>query len=98
LRSRAFATGTTWRGAGKVFGDKLQWIVEEGRPAAAILRIWRVETDKDGVDTEVQELAVFHVDAKGACQYRAVSVKTPSANDLALEQAKVAAASSCKEK
>ncbi len=34
-----------WRGASKVFGDKLEWRVSDSKPIAGILRAWRVDTD-----------------------------------------------------
>jgi hypothetical protein len=53
---RGAAATVSFRGSGKVFGDKLQWLVEDGKPQAAILRIWRTETSKEGTESEVQEL------------------------------------------
>jgi hypothetical protein len=46
-----------WRGSGKVFGDKLQWVMQDGRPGAAIIPVWRVNITKDGAEREVQERA-----------------------------------------
>ena len=31
----------SWRGIGKLFGDKVQWVMRYGRPVAAVVRTWR---------------------------------------------------------
>jgi hypothetical protein len=58
----------TWRGAGGVFGEKLQWHIDNGRPVAAILRVWRTETKSDGQEHGVEELTIPRVSIDGACQ------------------------------
>jgi hypothetical protein len=55
----------TWRGAGRVFGEKLEWRVDNGRPIAAILRIWRTDTKLDGQEREVEELIILRVSIDG---------------------------------
>jgi hypothetical protein len=98
LRGRALTPTATFRGSGKVFGDKLEWIVDNGRPTAAILRTWRVDASDDGVEKEIQELVVFKVEPNKTCQYAAVNARQPMANELAAKQATDAAEGHCAEK
>jgi hypothetical protein len=95
---RGTAATVTFRGSGKVFGDKLQWLVEDGKPQAAILRVWRTETSQEGVDSEVQELIVFKVQSTTACQFAVVKASQPSANELAVARAQEANSAACPEK
>src|SRR3982074_2001474 len=95
---RGAAATVSFRGSGKVFGDKLQWLVEDGKPQAAILRIWRTETTKEGAESEVQELIVFKVRSASACQYAVVKASQPSANELAVARAREASSAACPEK
>ena len=95
---RGAAATVSFRGSGKVFGDKLQWLVEDGKPQAAILRIWRTETTKEGAESEVQELIVFKVQSASACQYAVVKASQPSANELAVARALEASSATCPEK
>ncbi|MDF0498167.1 hypothetical protein [Bradyrhizobium yuanmingense] len=83
--------GYAFRGAGTVFGDRVEWILTNGVPEAAILRIWRAEGD-DGI---VQELIVLKVTPAGSCRIASVSTKRPDANDLAREEASHASQRSC---
>ncbi len=69
------------RGAGKAFGDKVQWIIRGGVPRAAVIRTWRRADDDD---REIQELPVFTIDGKTACTFAGVDIHQPNANDLAL--------------
>jgi len=95
---RGAAATVTFRGSGKVFGDKLQWLVEDGKPQAAILRVWRTETSQQGVENEVQELIVFKVQSPAACRYAVVKASQPSANELAVARAHEAISAVCPEK
>jgi hypothetical protein len=97
-RRRGDAATVTFRGSGKVFGDKLQWLVEGGRPQAAILRVWRMETSQEGAENEVQELIVFKVQSASACRYAVVKASQPSANELAVARALEASSAACPEK
>ena len=84
-----------WRGAGKAFGDKVQWIMRAGVPNAAVIRTWsRVGDD----EREVQELSVFAIDGEKACLFGAVEIHTDKANEAALARAAQAAESGCPEK
>jgi hypothetical protein len=63
----------SWRGAGRVFGEKLQWKISAGQPAAAILRVWRTATKPDGSEREVEELMILRLSAeKGACRVASI--------------------------
>jgi hypothetical protein len=73
----------TWRGAGRVFGEKLQWRVDSGDPVAAILRIWRVDAKPDGQEREVSELIVLKVAPAGSCRVASISVRQAGANEIA---------------
>jgi hypothetical protein len=95
---RATAATVTFRGSGKVFGDRLQWLVEGGKPQAAILRVWRMETSQEGAESEVQELIVFKVQSASACRYATVRASQPSANELAVARALEASSAACPEK
>jgi hypothetical protein len=94
--SIAKATPTAqWRGAGKAFGDKVQWILRGDVPRAAVIRIWRRPDDDE---REIQELSVFTIDGKTACTFAGVEIHQPNANNLALAKAKEAAGGRCPEK
>ena len=84
-----------WRGAGKVFGDRVQWIMRAGVPKAAVIRTWsRVGDDEH----EVQELSVFAINGEKACLVGAVEIHADKANAAALVRAEQAADSRCPEK
>lgn len=84
-----------WRGAGKAFGDKVQWIMRAGVPRAAVIRTWsRVGDD----EREVQELSVFAINGEKACLFGAIEIHTDQANAAALARAEQAAESRCPEK
>jgi hypothetical protein len=85
-----------WMGAGKSFGDKVQWVVRDGRPKAAVLRIWRRKGLDD--DTEIQELAVFTINERLVCPYAMVDIHRPNANETAAREAEAAADWQCTEK
>jgi hypothetical protein len=83
LRRADIEDAAQWQGSGKVFGDKIQWVMQGGKPGAAIIRIWRNKVSEEGNNQEIQELAVFKLGEPKACQYAAVNVKQPSANEVA---------------
>jgi len=85
----------SWRGACRVFGDKLEWRVVAGRPYAAILRIWRIDSAADGREREVEELMVLKVSRTGACRVASVNARQPQANEIAQSMADGAATSPC---
>jgi hypothetical protein len=85
-----------WRGAGKAFGDKVQWVLRGGVPRAAVIRTWR---RRDGDDEgEIQELTVIAIDGARACAYGAANIHKPQANDAALALANKAAKARCPKK
>jgi hypothetical protein len=90
---RTAAMTAQWLGASKVFGEKVQWIVREGTPKAAVVRIWRREDVSN--PREIQELAIYAIDGEKACAYAAVDIHRPNANELAFDQAVQAAGEGC---
>jgi hypothetical protein len=84
-----------WRGAGKAFGDKVQWIMRDGVPRAAVIRTWRRPDDDE---REIQELSIFAIDGKRACAYGAVDIHQARANEVALAKGEEAAGSRCPKK
>jgi hypothetical protein len=76
----------SWRGAGRVFGEKLQWRVSNGRPFAAILRVWRTDTTSEGQEREAEELIVLRLSAHGACRVASINGRQLGANEIAERQ------------
>lgn len=72
--------GLIWRGADKVFGNRLEWRLSGGKPVAAILRTWRVDTDQDGHDHVTQELVVVSLRGQRFCKIGAINAREPDAN------------------
>lgn len=81
-----------WRGAGKAFGDTVQWVIRAGVPRAAVIRTWRRPDDSE---REIEGLSVFAIDGKRACAFGAVGTHRARANELALAKAQEAAAHFC---
>lgn len=77
----------SWRGAGPVFGDKIEWRFVNDKPVAAILRIWRSWTDREGNDRTAQELWAMRLSPIGACRVEAIDVHQASANSMAQQLA-----------
>lgn len=73
----------SWRGAGRVFGEKLEWHMAAGTPYAAILRIWRVASASDGRERDVEELVILKVSPSGACRVASVNARQARSNDIA---------------
>ena len=71
-----------WRGAEKVFGDRVEWRFDEGRPTSAVLRIWRTASDDDGRERNVSELVVFRIGAK-PCRISSIDAGQRGANEAA---------------
>jgi len=94
-RQQRTPLSVNWRGAGRVFGEKLEWRMAAGLPYAAILRIWRVDAAADGREREVEELMVLKVSPSGACRVASVNARQPQANEIAQSMANGAAASPC---
>jgi hypothetical protein len=85
-----------WRGAGRAFGDKMQWIMRAGVPKAAVIRTWRRPEGND--EGELQELSIFAINGERACLYGAVEIHTDKANEAAVARAEQAADSRCPER
>jgi hypothetical protein len=83
-------------GSGKVFGDKLQWVVVDGAPRAAVLRLWqRVAADDD---REVETLQVFLIERERTCAFGSFDARRSGANEAALQRAEYAVSSDCSSK
>jgi len=94
---RALPRAVSWRGAGRVFGEKLEWRLKDGQPHAAILRIWRLVTDAGGNDRELEELMILKIVPSGACRVAALNARQPRANALAQQTADGAATMPCRD-
>jgi hypothetical protein len=90
-------TSISWRGAGRVFGEKLQWRVNNGRPVAAILRAWRTETKSDGKERELEEIIVLKIAPEGSCRVASVDARRAGANEVAQRRSDEAASLPCLE-
>lgn len=86
----------TWRGTGRVFGDKLQWRVDNGRPVAAILRIWRTDATVEGQEREVEELIVLRLSSDAACRVASIDGRQRGANEIAERQSEDASVLPCR--
>jgi hypothetical protein len=84
-----------WRGAGRIFGDKLQWRINNGQPVAAILRIWRTETTLEGQEREVEEVIILRVSVDGACRVASIDGRQRGANEIAQRQSEGASVLPC---
>jgi hypothetical protein len=82
-------------GSGKVFGEKLQWVVVDGLPRAAVLRLWQRAADDD---REVQTLQVFLIERAQTCAFGSFDARRPGANEAALQRTEFAASSDCSRK
>jgi hypothetical protein len=57
-----------FRGAGKVFGDKVEWHVVSGVPKSAVLRMW----SRDENENEIQTLEVFLLEPRRTCSFGSI--------------------------
>jgi hypothetical protein len=94
---RASPHAVSWRGSGRVFGEKLEWRLREGHPHAAILRIWRLVTDANGRDHESEELMILKIASSGACRVASVNARQPRANEIAQQTADGVSAMPCRD-
>jgi hypothetical protein len=94
---RVSPRAVSWPGAGRVFGEKLEWRLKNGQPHAAILRIWRLATDAGGNDRELEELIIIKIAPSGACRVAAINARQPRANSIAQQTADGAAAKPCQD-
>ena len=84
--------GVVWRGAGRLFGDLIEWrIGVDGAPVAAIIRTW--ETADSGV-TE-QALRVLAIRDGAACEFGRVVARRRNANRQAAALAERAVDHKC---
>jgi hypothetical protein len=69
-----------FRGAGQVFGPKVEWHTMNGKPHAAALRVWRLSTIPTDHEKQLQELHVFSIDGVNSCVFATVDAEQPDAN------------------
>jgi len=85
--------GLMWQGAEKSFDDKVEWRLMDGKPYAAIVRIWRQDFDEEANRPRtVEELLVIKVSSPGACRIGAVDGKGADASTIARNMADTQAA------
>lgn len=94
-RQQRSPLSVSWRCAGRVFGDKLEWRMTAGTPYAVILRVWRIDAAADGRERETEELMVLKVSPTGACRVASVNARQPQANEIAQRMSDGAATSPC---
>lgn len=94
-RQRPSASIVSWRGAGRVFGNKLEWRMAAGVPIAAILRVWRTASLSDAREHEVEELLVLKVLPTGACRVALIDAHRANANEVARRTSDDAATLPC---
>jgi hypothetical protein len=97
VRSRTAQVRVQWRGAGKTFGELLEWDFRDGQPSVAILRTWRLTTTSEGLEREVEELIVLKLQPHGACRIASVSARQSEANFRAQQIAEQAFSLPCLE-
>lgn len=85
----------TWRGAGRIFGEKLQWRIDNHQPVAAIVRVWRTDATSEGQEREVEELLVLRVSIDGACRVASIDGRQRGANEIAESQSEAASVLPC---
>jgi len=85
----------SWRGAGKGFGERIEWLMGERQvPHAAIIRTWEV-----GEDERTNEaLRIFAIDAQGSCEFATIDARRPLANEEARRSANLALRERCPER
>lgn len=91
------ANDLSWVGADKPFGccGKIEWRIAGSKPYAAIMRIWRSDTDKTGRQHTVQMLLVAKVTPRGSCKIGVVDTESRNANQIARDLADAASNFRC---
>lgn len=97
-RAKKRTATSQFLGAGRVFGDKIEWHVTDGAPKSAVLRIWRREQMRDGSERELQELEIYALNPGLTCPYATVNVTEPDANAKAAAHAEEAMRWQCTER
>ncbi|MCK1284729.1 hypothetical protein IVB41_12465 [Bradyrhizobium sp. 44] len=72
-----------WRGAGRVFGDLIEWRMMRGQPVGAVLRRYGTESDPGGEERLFEELAVFKLSPDLSCLVGVVEARRPNSDELA---------------
>jgi hypothetical protein len=87
------AATAQWLGPSQVFGDRGAWVLRDGDPKAAIVRIWRRKSVEDSTD-----LQIYAMDGAKACSIAIVEARMAKANETAFEKAEQALSRLCTEK
>lgn len=77
------AVAYAFQGLGPVFGKVVDWRIVDGRPVAAVLRIWRAQPRADGSEVEIEELTIFKVSPQETCRVASVDARQSGANEAA---------------
>jgi hypothetical protein len=74
-------TGSTsqFRGA-DVFGKKIEWHVQSGKPKSAVLRVWKTGDLDSGASRNLQHLEVYAINPTKTCLYAVVDAIAAGAN------------------
>ena len=84
-----------FRGAKRVFGEKLEWHVSDGKVQSAVLRVWKISEREQDNERELQQLEVYAVGKGRTCLIATVDVAQSDANARASMHAEQAARSPC---
>lgn len=84
-----------FRGAKRVFGEKLEWHVTDGKVHSAVLRVWKASEREQDYDRELQQLEVYAVGKGKTCLIATVDAAQPDANAKAAAYAEEAAHAPC---
>jgi hypothetical protein len=84
-----------FQGAKRVFGEKLEWHVTDGKVQSAVLRVWKASDREQDYDRELQQLEVYVVGKGKTCLIATVDAAQPDANAKAAAYAEEAVRSPC---
>jgi len=91
LAPNKLKTVSQFRGAKRVFGEKLEWHVTDGKVHSAVLRVWKTSDE----ERELQQLEVYALGKGKTCLIATVDAAQPGANAKAAAHAEEAAHSPC---
>lgn len=98
LANKRLEAVSNFRGAGPVFGKKIEWHLVNGKPRSAVLRVFQLETMKNGDEQQVQKLEVYAINNRVTCLFASVDATEPDANAKAAAHAESATRWACTEK
>lgn len=84
-----------FRGARRVFGEKLEWHVRNGKPYSAVLRVWKTIQLESDNEKELQQLEVYAIGKGKTCLIALVDAALPEANARASAYAEQSARMPC---